>query len=222
MPNSEHRLVRPISKTVESNYLLHLPVSYGKSNTRWPLILFLHGAGERGNDLQKVREFGLARVCEYDPAFPFVVVSPQCPENDFWRNDVLLALLDEITETHSIDPDRIYLTGASMGGYGTWCLAAHEPQRFAAIAPLCGRAAGLWVWSLAQLPIWVFHGALDPVVPLRESQVMVDGLKALGCHVQFTVYKRCLHDCWTRTYRNQKLYDWFLSHKRAAIPKSTL
>ncbi len=214
MPTSPHHLVRPISKTAEIQYLLHLPDGYAKSSARWPLILHLHGAGERGDDLEKVRAFGLARVCERDPAFPFVVVSPQCPKNDFWRTDVLFALLDEIGDKYAVDADRVYVTGASMGGYGTWSLAAHEPGRFAAIAPICGRAAALWVWNLITLPIWVFHGAHDPIVPADESRRMVDALTKIGNAPKFTVYPTGLHDVWTRTYRKTELFDWFLTHRR--------
>jgi predicted peptidase len=215
MPTSINRLVRPISKTVEVPYLLHLPEEYGTSAERWPLILHLHGAGERGSDLKKVRAFGLARVCVRNPKFPFIVVSPQCPENDFWRNDVLFALLDEMCEQFAVDPDRIYVTGASMGGYGTWSLAAHEPERFAAVAPICGRAAGLWTWALKSLPIWVFHGEWDPIVSIEESRRMVEGLKEIGNDARFTIYPRALHDVWTRTYRGTELFDWFLTHRRS-------
>ena len=216
MPTSLNRLVRPISKTVEVPYLLHLPDNCDNALRRWPLILHLHGAGERGDDLKKVRAFGLARVCARNPDFPFIVVSPQCPENDFWRNDVLFALLDEIVEKHPVDVDRIYVTGASMGGYGTWSLAAHEPERFAAVAPICGRAAGLWTWPLTTLPIWVFHGACDPVVSIDESRRMVDGLRATGNAARFTIYPRALHDVWTRTYCGTELFDWFLTRRKSA------
>ncbi|MEI6233580.1 MAG: prolyl oligopeptidase family serine peptidase [Planctomycetota bacterium] len=214
MPTSSQHLVRPISKTAEIPYLLHLPEDYAESAEPWPLILHLHGAGERGTDLEKVRTFGLARVCARNPKFPFVVVSPQCPENDFWRTDVLFALLDDICEKYNVDVNRVYVTGASMGGYGTWALAAHDPKRFAAIAPICGRAAGLWVWNLTALPIWVFHGDLDPIVPLDESKRIVESLQRIGNPVKFTIYPRSLHDVWTRTYRGTELFEWFLTHRR--------
>lgn len=213
MSQSPAHLLRPVTKFVETNYLLHLPDTYAEKKS-WPLILHLHGAGERGDDLELVRKFGLARVCERNPAFPFIVASPQCPDGDFWRNDILFALLDELCEKHPVDPNRIYVTGASMGGYGTWSLAAHEPERFAAIAPICGRAAGLWMWRLTTLPIWVFHGARDPIVPLEESSRLVADLKKLGSDVKFTVYATGLHDVWTRTYRSNELFDWFLTHSR--------
>ena len=218
MPTTSHSLLRPISKTAETNYLLHIPNS-DIPTTKYPLILHLHGAGERGRNLELVRNFGLSRICQRDPAFPFIVASPQCPENDFWRTDVLFALLDELCEKYPIDPERIYVSGASMGGYGTWALAAHDPSRFAAIAPICGRAAGLWTWALTKLPIWVFHGALDPVVPLDESARLVKDLQALGNPVKFTIYPTALHDCWTRTYRNPELYTWFMTHKRSVQSK---
>jgi predicted peptidase len=214
MAQSSEHLRRAISKTVEAKYLLHLPEGYEQSRQLWPLILHLHGAGERGADFEKLRAFGLARVVERQPEFPFIVVSPLCPEDDFWRNEILFALLDDVCERHAVDVQRVYVTGASMGGYGTWNLAAHEPQRFAAIAPICGRAAGLWTWPLTKMPIWVFHGERDPIVPLDESARMVEALKKQGNDVKFTIYPRGLHDVWTRTYRSPELFDWFLTFKR--------
>src|SRR5436190_19877428 len=126
------------TQTVELNYLLFLPRGYEPSGKRWPLILFLHGAGERGSDIQKVATHGPPKKVKNDPDFPFIVVSPQCPEREHWSNDSLLLLLEEVLNKYSVDTNRVYLTGLSMGGYGTWSLALAYPEKFAAIVPICG------------------------------------------------------------------------------------
>lgn len=209
-------------KTVHLDYLLFLPQGYRKDgDQRWPLILFLHGAGERGSDLERVKKHGIPREVARRPDLPFICVSPQCPAGSTWWNEVdaLVALLDHVVATLTVDEDRLYLTGMSMGGYGTWHLATLYPQRFAAIAPICG--GGVWmhgyperVCALKHLPVWAFHGALDPDVPLAESEAMVGALRACGGNVRLTVYSRAGHDSWTRTYAQRWLYDWFLRHRR--------
>lgn len=211
-----------ISQSVSLNYLRHLPADYGKeAGKKWPMILFLHGAGERGEDIQMIKKHGIPRVVE-ERDLPFVTVSPQCPVNHWWTDYLpfLDGLIDQSIHTLDVDPNRIYLTGISMGGYGTWHMAVEYPQRFAAIAPICG--GGGWMYGfpmrvaeIAKLPVWAFHGAKDDVVPLRESQVLVDTLKACGGDVRFTIYPEAKHDSWTETYNNPELYDWFLSHQKA-------
>src|SRR4030066_1336392 len=128
-----------ITKTLNCQYLLFLPEGYENKQQRWPMILFLHGAGERGNDLNLVKKHGLPKIIEQQKDFPFIVVSPQCPQGQWWTEkvEVLINLLDEIVNRYNVDTERIYLTGLSMGGYGTWTLAAAYPERFAAIAPIC-------------------------------------------------------------------------------------
>ncbi|GAB4574346.1 MAG: prolyl oligopeptidase family serine peptidase [Anaerolineae bacterium] len=210
-----------INRPVTFPYILTLPDRYGAAERKWPLILFLHGAGERGTDVNLVRQHGIPRMATQFDEFPFITVSPQCPENHWWSDylEALIALVDMISNQYAVDPDRIYLTGLSMGGYGTWHLAASYPDRFAAIAPICG--GGLWAYGfpervreLKHVPVWVFHGALDDVVPLSESEVLVRELEAAGGQVRFTVYSEADHDSWTQTYNNPDLYTWFLSHRR--------
>lgn len=208
----------------QADYLLFLPQDYRSApGKRWPLILFLHGAGERGTDVWKVATHGPPKNVVEHPDFPFIVVSPQCPEGQFWSNDLLLALLDEVSRKYAVDPERVYLTGLSMGGFGTWSLGVSHPERFAAIAPICG--GGEWISvvlssrdrirELKSLGVWAFHGAKDPVVPLDESQRMVDALKKVGVNeVKLTVYPEAGHNSWTETYNNPELYKWFLDHRR--------
>jgi len=198
---------------VQLNYLLYLPPDYD-SKDKWPLLLFLHGAGERGNDLRLVKKHGPPKLIEQGKDFPFVIVSPQCPKGRWWEPFELTALLDYIVANYKIDQQRIYVTGLSMGGFGTWSLAAYTPDRFAAIAPICGGGEPLWALRLRQLPVWAFHGAKDKVVPPSRSKEMVEALKAVGAEVRFTLYPNAGHDAWTATYNNPKLYEWLLSHKR--------
>jgi predicted peptidase len=203
------------TKNLSCNYLLFLPESYDQQQKDWPLILFLHGAGERGNDLTKVKVHGPPKIVEKQKDFPFIVVSPQCPEEQWWTDnlDTLINLLDEIITQYNVDKDRVYLTGLSMGGFGSWALAAKYPDRFAAIAPVCGGALQYNAYSLVNVPIWIFHGAKDTTVPVLRSQEMFDLINKRGGDVKITIYPDANHDSWTQTYNNPELYDWFLEHK---------
>ncbi|MFO1022877.1 MAG: prolyl oligopeptidase family serine peptidase [Planctomycetales bacterium] len=198
---------------VKLDYLLFLPGNYA-TKEKWPLILFLHGSGERGSDLELVKVHGPPKLIEKGHRIPFIVVSPQCPMDKDWQPHELTALLDDLVKKYKVDEDRIYLTGLSMGGMGTWKLAAYTPDRFAALVPICGGGETFWTKKFAHVPTWVFHGALDQGVPLRRSQEMVDALKKNGGNVVLTVYPEAGHDAWTETYDNPALYEWLLQQKR--------
>lgn len=198
---------------VKLDYLLYLPEDYAEKDD-WPLLLFLHGAGERGDDLDLVKTHGPPKLIKQGKQFPFIVVSPQCPSNRWWQPFELTALLDDVIATHKVDQDRVYLSGLSMGGFGSWNLAAYTPGRFAAVAPICGGGERFWTRLLRNVPFWVFHGAKDPVVPLERSQAMVDSLKQKKGDVRFTVYPDAGHDSWTETYDNPEFYEWMLEQKR--------
>lgn len=200
--------------TVKTKYLLFLPKGYAESDQKFPLLLFLHGAGESGDDLEKVKVHGPPKIVDSKPDFPFIVVSPQSPGRG-WRPEVLNGLLDEIIAKHRVDTDRVYLTGLSMGGYGVWALAAARPDRFAAIVPICGGGNPDDAAKLKDLPTWVFHGAKDDAVPLSRSEEMVAALKAAGGKPEFTVYPDAGHDSWTETYNNEALYNWLLDQSLA-------
>jgi len=204
---------------------LYLPSDYSDAaKKRWPLMLFLHGAGERGTNLTKVAAHGPPKlVAEGKKDFPFIIVSPQCPTGERWRNDVLTALLDDVMTRYRVDTNRLYLTGLSMGGYGTWALATEYPERFAAVAPICGGGEIVPILlagtkkkaAMKSLGVWAFHGGKDPVVKLDESEKMVNAFKQIGAtDVRLTVYPDATHDSWTETYENPKLYEWLLGHKR--------
>jgi predicted peptidase len=198
---------------VTMKYLLYLPKGY-EQKPSWPLVLFLHGAGERGDDLDVVKEHGLPKLIAEGKEFPFIVVSPQCPTDQSWETFELTALLDDIVEKYKVDQNRIYLTGLSMGGFATWALAARTPNRFAAILPICGGGNPKRAKRIAHIPAWVFHGAKDPLVPLARSQEMVDAIKKSDGNVKFTVYPEAGHDAWTETYANPEIYEWLLQQKK--------
>lgn len=200
---------------VTMDYLLFLPEGYDQQES-WPLILFLHGAGERGDDLELVKKHGPPKIVETKKDLPFIVVSPQCKPNVWWQPMRLIALLDEIVAKYKVDEERIYVTGLSMGGFGTWALAAQTPDRFAAVVPICGGGEPYWARRFPQLPVWAFHGGKDFLVPPRRSEEMVEALKKFGGKPKLTVYPDAGHDSWTETYDNPELYEWLLEQKRAS------
>ncbi len=204
-----HSNQRHVLRQTGYNYLIHTPHDY-KDLSTWPLILFLHGAGEKGDNLELIKRTVLPKNLEKSVNFPFIVISPQCPRNLYWSAPLVIDVLNEAVSRYKIDEERIYLTGISMGGFGTWETAIIQPWRFAALAPICGGGDPEKVHLLKHIPIWVFHGALDNIVPLTRSLVMVEALKRAGGNVRFTIYPEAGHDSWTQTYDNTELYAWFL------------
>jgi predicted esterase len=199
------------------HYLLYVPKELPASGL-YPLILFLHGSGQRGDNLSLLKIAGIPSFLDEKSDFPFVVVSPQCPENRYWNTYDLLDLLDQIEATLPIDKNRIYITGLSMGGFGTWDLAKAAPERFAAIAPICGGNNIDDICIIRDLPVWAFHGKLDPNVPYKESERLIERLKEYGSDARLTLYPEAGHDAWTTTYENKELYDWFLSKTKNNNP----
>jgi predicted peptidase len=207
-------------------YLLALPSTYGQDPAqRWPLLLFLHGRGERGNDMALLRKHGIPKVVDAWTDTSFIIASPQCPETTNWEEltATLAALLDDLIATYAVDTQRVYLTGLSMGGRGGWRLAVLHPDHFAALALICGRIPDLpdFLERLPRLkttPIWVFHGAKDPVVPIESSDKIVAALEAMGGNVRYTVYPEASHDSWTATYNNPELFTWLLQQSLREKP----
>ena len=206
-------------------YLLYLPPEYSarKQGERWPLMLFLHGSGERGTNVQRVAIHGPLSLVRQGTNFPFIIVAPLCPGGEKWENKPLLQLLDHVEKKYAVDTNRVYLTGLSMGGFGTWTLGLAAPERFAALAPVCGGISYIDLLSasrertnaLKNLPIWTFHGGQDNEIPLDESKRIVDALKAKGLsNVRLTIYPEARHNSWTETYNNPELYEWLLAQKR--------
>lgn len=219
-----HVYQKEVRQEQKLEYWLSLPDGYGADTSReWPMILFLHGAGERGTDLKQVLRHGPPKLVAQGKKLPFVIVSPQCPAGVSWDDRALMGLLDEILDTHRVDPKRVYLTGLSMGGYGSWTLAFKHPGKFAAVAPICGGGATIDIKlarrmegnPLKSLPFWVFHGEKDTTVPPEESERLIRELKNIGnTNVRFTFYPEAGHDSWTASYDNPELYDWFFKHHR--------
>lgn len=199
--------------TVKCNYLIYTPKDYDKQDA-WPLMIFLHGAGERGDDLEQLKVHGPPKLIAGGKDFPCIVVAPQCPKHLWWSPEVLIELIDKVANEYKVDKSRIYLTGLSMGGYGTWALAAKYPKVFAAIAPICGGGDPEQAEAYVGIPTWVFHGAKDTTVPISNSEKMVDAIKAAGGDPKFTVYPEAGHDSWTATYDNPEFYEWLFKQKK--------
>lgn len=197
------------------SYLAFLPKSYSAKGAPVPMIIFLHGSGERGSDLNKVKAWGPPAIAEKDPAFPFMVVSPQAPEGEWWHARLLKGMIDEVLAKYNVDRSRVYLTGLSMGGYGAWDLAMNYPGYFAAIAPICGGGNTIRIGQLKNVPAWVFHGKKDDAVPEQESARMVAALRAAGGDVKYSVLPDTGHvDAWVYAYGDAGLFDWFLEHRK--------
>ncbi len=210
----QHSFQAKISYTGKIGYLLSFPSGYKESTDRWPLLVFLHGGSGRGDDLNLVSRYGPPAVIQKHPDFPFVVLSPQCPKGEIWTDtDLLISLLDHVIANYRIDRTRVYLTGMSLGGRGTWYLAYKHPNRFAAIVPVCSWAQNAdWAPVLKDVPVWVFHGDNDKRVPLSESEDMVKALHSVGNDAKFTVLPGRGHDI-ADVYENPDLWKWLLQHR---------
>ena len=197
-------------------YVVNLPKDYDESQ-KYPLVLFLHGVGECGEDLDRACSHGyMKHVREKGAEYPFIFVAPQCPTGKYWGcyTESLLAFLDDICKQYPIDPDRVYLTGLSMGGTGTWMLAMAAPERFAAIAPICGSGIYWLGYALKDVPVLAYHGDCDEVVPVMESVQMVKSVNRNGGHAEIRILHGVGHDAWNVAYEGDELYTWLLAHKR--------
>lgn len=213
-----------INKTIEHNgrvhpYVVYVPPGYDASRA-WPVILFLHGAGERGTDGLKQTQVGLgAGIRFYQERYPAISVFPQCLPEQRWSGEMAamaLKTLDATMKEYRCDPDRQYLTGLSMGGYGSWLIASEDPGRFAAVAPICGGGSPQEMASrLTKLPIWVFHGDRDRAVPVGRSREMVQAIKdAGGALIRYTEYPGVEHNSWDATYSNPEFASWLFEQRR--------
>ncbi len=204
---------KTIRVNVEYPYLIYFPASQETKEGLYPLLIFLHGAGERGDDLTLIRKYGPPKHIESGHELPFIVAAPQCPVDVWWQADRLGLFLDYLIEEFPIDENRVYVTGLSMGGYGTWALADAFPQRIAAIAPVAAPYAWIHPQNFKRVPVWCFHGALDDVVPVDNSIKMMRLFKRKK-NMRFTIHPDAGHDKWNLTYENPELYEWFLRHRR--------
>jgi predicted peptidase len=218
-------------------YQVFVPRDWSKQR-KWPVILFLHGAGERGDDGIIQTEVGVGRaIRRYIDRFPAIVVMPQCRKDQWWTQDAMqeqaLKAFEQSVKEFNGDPERFYLTGISMGGYGTWSIASKHPDKFAALAPICGGirppaavaipgAASIAdadpyteaARKISKIPVWIFHGGADPIVPPDESRKMNEALKALGGDVKYTEYENVTHNSWDKAYSEPELMKWMLNQKK--------
>lgn len=200
-------------------YYLALPDGYGADKLKdWPLLVFLHGAGERGSNLQLLKKHGPPKLLAAGKKFEAIVVAPQVPAGEFWNPHGVKALVDAVKKEYRVDASRIYLTGISMGGFGTFDTITAYPDVFAAAIPICG-GAGINVVKfgpLKNMPVWIFHGARDPVVPVSYSEMAAAWFKRNGGgdNVKLTIYPDLQHDSWTQTYDNPEVWTWLFQQKR--------
>ena len=221
-------------------YLVYAPPNW-TADRQWPVALFLHGAGERGDDNIAQTRLGISHAIQDQHAdFSCVLVLPQCPRNRWWPEPEMqahaLKALDQTAAEFNGDPSRTYLTGMSMGGYGTWALASARPGKFAALAPVCGGispppfASALFAIPklpasldlyrvvaerVGKTPVWIFHGERDPIVPVTESRRMAEAIKALGGNIRYTEYKGVGHNSWEWAYKEPDFFSWLLSQRLA-------
>ena len=202
-------------KFEDKQYVIRFPKNYTPEE-KYPVIIFLHGAGTRGPDIEVLKKNAIFTITENHEAFPFIMVAPHCVgEENSWTDffETLKRFVRFIAASEFTDPERLYCIGNSMGGYGTWQLGLSMPEYFAAIVPICG---GGMYWAaprIVNVPIWAFHGAKDTAVYPDESQKMVDRINILGGNAKLTIYPECKHDSWTKTYSNPEVFKWLLEHK---------
>jgi len=198
----------------ELKYIIKQPQDSNESR-KYPVILFLHGAGSRGNQMKALLNNPFFEKIQAFQEFPFLVVAPLCSGNtwyDHWQS--LEQLVQTLCCNSCVDETRIYMMGASMGGYATWQLAMSMPDYFAAIVPICGGGMYWNAGRLVNIPIWAFHGEQDTTVFLEESAKMVDAVNRRGGNAKFTVYPYNGHDAWSDTYSNWEVYEWLLQHRK--------
>jgi predicted peptidase len=201
-----------------AKYQLFVPHDY-KGDKAYPVILFLHGAGETGTDGEKQVKVGIGKAIKKDEkTFPFIVVLPQSQKRT-WKAETedgkrAIAILDETCKAYKIDDKRQYLTGLSMGGFGTWSMAAAYPERWAAIAPICGGGDVKTAVKFKDLPCWNFHGDKDTSVNVEQSLKMIQALKDAGGSPRYTEYPGVGHNSWDNAYGAAELYTWLLEQKR--------
>lgn len=197
-------------------YYIYTP----QKSEKLPLIVFLHGAGERGNgttELEKVKTHGLPKYLNSGKEYPAIVLAPQCPEGRVWNNLIfaLKELIDTVIENYNVDTDKISITGISMGGFGTWEMGISYPELFSAMAPICGGGLSWRCDRVKNIPIWAFHGDSDTVVPLKNSVEMVDSVNSVGGKAKLTIFHNVAHNSWEEAYTASNVIEWLLSQKKS-------
>jgi predicted peptidase len=242
----------PLPNPSGLGYLEYLPVGYG-TGTRFPLIVFLHGSGERGDgshrELARVFAHGPPKLLAAGAELPALVISPQLADERRWTAAVTTPFVDHVLGAYDVDPDRIYITGLSLGGEGAWVYGRSHPERIAALVPVCGPRSGAGYGVLRDVPIWAFHTGAEPIVPIDTSLDILtevtgvrpeheaghtgyfDGTRwswrpgeaapRAGEGRAFTVYPGTSHDAWTPAYDNPDLWRWLFAQRRAGPGRAT-
>jgi len=202
-----------VEETISYQYLLHKP----KGNDKKPLIIFLHGSGEKGNDLEKVKVHGPFKYLKTNELDAYVL-APQCPSEVYWESESLYKLIQEVIKNNkNIDTTRVYLTGLSMGAWGAWNLAFAHPDMFAALVPIAGfvdRVPMIENCKIKDIPTRIFHGLLDDVVDVQYSIDIYKKLKKCSKDIELTIFDDANHDSWTRVYDDKTIYEWMLQQKQ--------
>lgn len=201
------------------DYMTFYPKDYIKTR-RYPLLVFLHGAPQRGKDLKLICSEGLPRELQSKQlSLPMLVIAPQCPDAESWKAELIYESIKHFANNNLIDIQKIYMTGFSMGGYGTLFFIKKYQNFIAAAAPVCSGGSYFIPYDLADTPLWFFHGKLDKIIEFHKTEKLVNELKRIHADVKFTIYEDLGHDVWTPAYKNKELYDWFLSYSnpRAAF-----
>jgi predicted peptidase len=203
---------------LNSKFWVYLPKRYEASKAKMPVIIYLHGSSRRGTDLERVKANGLAHLVDTRDDFEFAVVSPQAGYKyawqQCWRAADIKLVVEHVLKTWRFDPERVYISGLSMGGYGVWTCGAANPELYAAAVPICGGGSPANAAKYASLPIWAFHGEEDYVVPISRSRAMVDAIKKAGGNARLTAYPEVGHNSYEKAYADPELYRWLLKHKR--------
>lgn len=208
----EKKFSTKVCQDISYGYLLHKP----KGKEKKPLIIFLHGSGEKGTDLEKVKVHGPFKYLKTNDLDAFVL-APQCAEDTYWESESLYKLIKNVVEENNIDTSRIYLTGLSMGAWGAWNLAFAHPDMFAALVPIAGfvdRVPMLENCKIKNIPTRIFHGLLDDVVDVNYSIEIYKKLKNCNMDVELTIFDDANHDSWSRVYDDKTIYEWMLKQKQ--------
>ena len=199
-------------------YIVTTPSDYDKKESL-PMIVFLHGAGERGENLDALKCYCIPKLFTENQDYNglrVITLSPLCKQERTWYDYKwnVISLIDEIADEYNVDKDRISLCGISMGGFGTWEIALQVPEKFSAIAPICGGGMNWRAWYVRNLPIRVYHGKRDDIVPISQSEAMVNSIRIQGGNVDFIVYDDLAHNCWTRAFEETDLINWLATSKK--------
>ncbi|NLR82908.1 prolyl oligopeptidase family serine peptidase [Chitinophaga eiseniae] len=202
------------------NYVLFLPKGYSEGSNRYPLVIYLHGGSQKGNDLNKVKAYGWPHLIDRGQEFGFIVAAPQCPEGKYWSTENWFdSLYMDLISKYRIDSSRIYLTGISMGGYGTYITAMDHPNEFAAIIPLCGGCNDtdtIRICDISRVPVWAFHGTADEKIPITETERVVNKLDQCNENIRFTRLEGIGHDL-QFIYERKDVFDWLLLKKKQDV-----